>query len=406
MKFFLLHHVAVWIEVAVGWVAPIYILWSILAIASRSSRLLGTLASHGKTRRSIQDEDQKSQQCRLTSATRLHNMLLPTSSWWIWVPKQYFSHFYLVGQVSLWLVVAVTASVRLASTESLQDVERASSVHVADALPPIHVWLTALHLARRFYECRYVHQWTSGSKMSLAGYILGMVHYHLLPLVVVVPVRYSGGLERHSESNHHGSTNSNLVTILIGITLNLLGQYEQYQHHVVLADLRRQWTPQVQHSEQVGPSSTRIGSDYNIPCTRGFQWIACPHYLAEIVIYFSLAILIETTITSSTMETHSDVSNQSCKFANREGFLETVEQDGTVCRLVTYWLAVFLDWAKVYRHWWLFGWVGINLSISAWNTLEWNRRAVERASSLLSANERSTMLRTMQKQKALVPWIF
>jgi hypothetical protein len=162
----------------------------------------------------------------------------------------------------------------------------------------------------------------------------------------------------------------------------------------------------VPHAEQIGPSSSRIGSDYHIPCTRGFQWIACPHYLAEIVIYFSLAILIEATIPSSSMDHHANVSNQSCKLPSREGWLGTGEPDGTLFRLVINWLPVFLDWAKVYRHWWLFGWVAINLSISAWNTLEWNRRAVERASSVLSANERSNILRTLQQQKALVPWIF
>jgi hypothetical protein len=112
------------------WLAPFYVLLSLIAISSRLVPLLGALASHGKT--------------RTTAVVDL------------WISKRCFVHFYLVGLVSM---VTVLPELSLAQG------------------------LLSLHLLRRTYECLFVHQWTAKSKMHVAGYLLGAGHYLVLPLV-------------------------------------------------------------------------------------------------------------------------------------------------------------------------------------------------------------------------------
>ena len=80
------------------------------------------------------------------------------------IPKKWFLHFYVVGIVSS-LVVAV---VRNKSTR-------------LDVMP-----LILLQVSRRCYECLYVHAWRADSKMHVPAYVVGLLHYTLLPWNVVI----------------------------------------------------------------------------------------------------------------------------------------------------------------------------------------------------------------------------
>ena len=88
-------------------------------------------------------------------------------------------------------------------------------------------------------------------------------------------------------------------TIILAMSaLNIWLQYEQHMHHVILADIRR-----VPFFEKKVVDETKAGC-YNIslhqnrhysrpPYKRWFRYVLAPHYLAEISLYLSFAIILE-----------------------------------------------------------------------------------------------------------------
>jgi 3-oxo-5-alpha-steroid 4-dehydrogenase 3 len=264
--------------------APFYVLLSLIAISSRSIPILATLASHGKTWKA-------------------------SSHWW-WISKRYFVHFYVTGILSLLV---------------------ATSYYWYPNPPSLAQILLFMHLLRRIYECCYVHRSRPSSQMHVAGYCLGVGHYLILPLVFFW---------------RPTTVISSSLTLLIGIA-NLWMQYEQYQHHVLLAQLR-----------------TAKGPSYPLPPQRRwFRSILCPHYLAEILIYLSWALLLQ--------------------LQDNTAIMVTTQTQHTLS-----WITL-LKTGSIYRHWFLFLWVTTNLTISSRNSYDWYR---SRSSNV--------------SQAALIPQIF
>jgi 3-oxo-5-alpha-steroid 4-dehydrogenase 3 len=106
--------------------------------------------------------------------------------------------------------------------------------------------------------------------MHLAGYALGMIHYLLLPLVFMDPV-CDDLLAKHS---------LDWRIAILGTCTCLWAQYQQYRHHCLLARLR------------FSRDAVDTELDYNIPTKGWFRVISCPHYLAEIFIYISFALVL------------------------------------------------------------------------------------------------------------------
>lgn len=263
-------------------VVPLYILLSLLAMLSRYVSFLGILASHGKTHE-------------------------PTSHWWSrHIPKRYFTHFYIVGIGSFVLFRYYFADTAL------------------EPLPWTQLSLL-LHLTRRLYECIRVHRFRPTSQMHIAGYLLGLGHYIILPVV------FLGRQAPHSKGN---------LFSLLCYVCNFWMQYEQHVHHQILANLRRRATE--------GHSST-----YSLPPhQRWFQWSLCPHYLAEILIYASWSMLLTQ---EKTVPFNQPL--ESTRWSNR-----SVLSSNLLLRLSTQ------------RHWFLFLWVSTNLTVSALNNRDWYRK--------------------------------
>jgi len=89
------------------------------------------------------------------------------------------------------------------------------------------------------------------------------------------------------EENHYRAASFALgMQSLCAAILCLVAQYEQYNHHGILANLRRGMKKKKSHDNQ-------NGDYYQIPLERGFQLISCPHYLAEIMIYVAFFTLLQ-----------------------------------------------------------------------------------------------------------------
>lgn len=228
-------------------VLPGYGLLTMAVLLSFVVPELQDLASHGKTRQPHHSDNKNYHggDSSLSWFDRFNSSLV--------VPKRFFRHFYIVGLLTLVGVVGM-AKITTGGLCGLTSVS-----------------LLLFHLLRRLYECYCVHCWRETSKMHLVGYLVGILHYLLLPLVLV-RVKCS----QDDPFDARLKIYSFEYSMIIPSILCLYGQYQQYRHHVLLAKLGA-------HSKSNG---------YGLPNSGWFQFIVCPHYLAEIVIYVSFAILL------------------------------------------------------------------------------------------------------------------
>jgi hypothetical protein len=113
--------------------------------------------------------------------------------------------------------------------------------------------------------------------MHIAGYLLGLLHYLLVPFCFLDCTDNNKATRQQSTSTHY---------FFIGFCL--WAQYQQYRHHVLLAQLRRQ-----QRQQQ--------SSQYILPTGAWFHVVSCPHYLAEILIYASLVVGVCGTMNAQSL---------------------------------------------------------------------------------------------------------
>eukprot|EP00970_Alexandrium_tamarense_P008953 scaffold1752_cov197-Alexandrium_tamarense.AAC.18 len=238
-------------------VGPIYLTLTIAALLSLVSPTLNELASHGKTR-----QPSMGVSCAPKPKTKQRTKMLSIlSNDRFTVNKARFVDFYSTGIVTTTFLVYHALYVDQYSKDNIDQ------------------WLSSTcllltHLIRRFCECMWVQNSQFSSRMHLSGYLLGVVHYLCLPFVFVPLV-----VER-SEGNGscrlQSSIQSRYLTSIAMIGC-LYFQYQQYRHHSILASLRSRNTASAKKSS------------YSIPSGGLFEYVTCPHYMSEIMIYFMFA---------------------------------------------------------------------------------------------------------------------
>ncbi|CCF59965.1 hypothetical protein KAFR_0I01850 [Kazachstania africana CBS 2517] len=144
------------------------------------------------------------------------------------VPKSYFSHFYMISTVLS--IVTLTCYRHF----------------------PI-VWLILTHSMRRLYETLFVFKETDKSRMHWSHYIVGLWFYTTIQLVLNIQL-----------GKNNISTDFNKISFI----LFTLASWDQNKNHMILSRLVK----------------------YSLPKGRLFNYVCCPHYLDEIIIYFSLTL--------------------------------------------------------------------------------------------------------------------
>jgi hypothetical protein len=164
-------------------ITPVYALLTLIALSSLAIPFLQDLASRGKTRDTAPASASIQQQHEYRSSAAFFPSLVRRVSHGeeFLIQKKFFLHFYVCGLLSFAVFYLLGASF------AAPTMDRTPSLSHSTTLV-----LLGIHLSRRLYECLHVHRWTPQSKVHLAGYLLGILHYILLPIVFTsVPVPYS-----------------------------------------------------------------------------------------------------------------------------------------------------------------------------------------------------------------------
>jgi 3-oxo-5-alpha-steroid 4-dehydrogenase 3 / polyprenol reductase len=292
-----------------------YMIMTIIIYLSSVLPFLSDLASHGKTREQQQLQPTSAAIPKHKSSSSSSTSVSSLIHWFnnnemFLVKKKHFRQFYIVGIVCLTttlytyvqmnhlqLQLQVRTSITAAGTTNYQSIS-IQPPSPNEKIYSISTILLYLHLFRRLYECTYIHKWKETSMMHIAGYMVGAIHYIWLPLMFIrLPCETCFGDNSDVEPKYRSISDTSYAVQsaettygwrIVAVLLCLYGQYQQYRHHVLLANLRKP-----DRYQKSIDSSKHNRQQYSLPTDGWFQYVTCPHYFAEIIIYLSFAMLLE-----------------------------------------------------------------------------------------------------------------
>lgn len=201
----------------------------------------------------------------------------------IQVPKSWFLHFYIFAVIfmafllSMVLKVVVWGQTLPAYMSTFMDFFTTESRMTGTTPEGILLAMILMNIQclRRLYECLYINV-NSGSKMNILHYIVGFAHYFCTG---VGYLSESPGFSSHFQFVHWINVMpqwSNFQwKFFLYIGLFAFAWYQQFQTHKIFASLKKYY----------------VGT-HSVPHGGLFTYVSCPHYLCEILIYLSLALIL------------------------------------------------------------------------------------------------------------------
>ncbi|XP_062185949.1 polyprenol reductase 1-like [Phragmites australis] len=233
------------------------------------------------------------------------------------VPQKFFLHFYVVGVVmttglllAIWFYAYIKMTTVLPEPSSYSTIasnlvggSNSFSLGNVWSSPMEHkyrVWRTVfvlllmeIQVLRRLYETEHVFHYSPSARMHIMAYLTGLFFYVAAPLSLAsscIPeaMQYLQGqiaefiVKGRARMPDLVIDSSSLLRPLlklgwcqwIGAVIFILGSLHQMRCHAILGSLR-------EHKDS---------DEYVIPCGDWFSRVSCPHYLAELVIYFGMLI--------------------------------------------------------------------------------------------------------------------
>ncbi|XP_012496545.1 PREDICTED: polyprenol reductase [Propithecus coquereli] len=196
--------------------------------------------------------------------------------------ERYFSHFYIISV--LWngfLLWCLTQSLFLGAPfpnwlHSLLRILgaaqfRGGELALSAFLVLVFLWL---HSFRRLFECFYVSVF-SNAVIHVAQYCFGLAYYVLVGLTVLSQVPLDG-------RNVYIIGKNLLMQArwfhILGMLMFIWSSAHQYKCHVILGNLRK------------NKAGVVIHCSHRIPFGDWFEYVSSPNYLAELMIYISMAV--------------------------------------------------------------------------------------------------------------------
>ncbi|KAG2497341.1 hypothetical protein HYH03_004502 [Edaphochlamys debaryana] len=232
-----------------------------------------------------------------------------------------FEHFYIIG--------ALVTTVLLQVYIFLCCEEEAGSSLKRDSI--LALLLFDIHVFRRYLETNYVMHYTEHARMHVLAYVFGLSYYVAAPLTLAPAFLLSmptleGVYTEFKSGNSLASVDARIAAAIsaphperarlyAGLALYVLASLLQLSSHRRLGRLGREAEVRFHQSgvqQQLfpgGPGGAKGGkappmyigpapepTDLYVPPTGGlFERVSCPHYLAEILIYVALAVVLRGT---------------------------------------------------------------------------------------------------------------
>ena len=324
-------------------VTPAFLCLTGVALLSTLIPFLQELALHGKTRPDTKppengpdaNQNNSSRSSTETSCAADYYRHFFLRGDVLLINKRYFLHFYVAGSLSLAAFLLGTPT-------------------DPEFIPWDLVLLVAIHLLRRCYECRMVHRYSQNSKMHIAGYICGVFHYLFLPFMMLGVVCNGAGANELVD-NTNDLESPGLYHMHYRLCCGILciwGQLEQCYHHYLLASLRK----------TTGKEESNQTTRHKIPSGRWFQYVSCPHYLAEIIIYVAFAALMMIQQGSSETGDMSSCGGGTVETSSLDAFPAIFQHRNLLDVLLT---------LRRSRHYVLLLWVAGNLTVTATRSHRW-----------------------------------
>lgn len=133
-----------------------------------------------------------------------------------------------------------------------------------------------MHLTRRSLECLFVHIFSPRS-ISLHNLVLMWAYYAAAPFVLLIDLA-AQSTDGILHPGLYGYDMIQVVIIGVGVEVFIIGSVMQFYAHHTLAAGRTTEDGKVSH-------------EYFVPKGGLFDYISCPHYLAELIIYASFTLI-------------------------------------------------------------------------------------------------------------------
>ncbi|KRX76202.1 Polyprenol reductase, partial [Trichinella sp. T6] len=207
----------------------------------------------------------------------------------IQVPKRWFTHFYIVAVITTSYTLFNVFHCYIANgliSKSFQEmllllrkpVRSGNNFHmeISPRLNEQTVLLCSIllwfHAIRRFYESAFISVY-SDSKMNCWHYLLGLIYYILMPFSVLVEAPKFIPNDRYVPAQSYAFMTS---VQMFGLFLFLWSSYMQHQCFLILAAARRNNLGNI------------VSHEHAIIHGGWFDFVSCPHFLFEILIYLSV----------------------------------------------------------------------------------------------------------------------
>lgn len=208
------------------------------------------------------------------------------------LPKSYFAHFYILALIifcpSFLITITYYVPARLGSSlfELLDFIvdhtNKYFKIETADTLTSVTALVFTLILmiiqtSRRLYECLFISVYSSNSKINLIHYLFGHIFYIAAAISTICPILLSQTRSKFT----FVALLDHLITRYRAIAFILFIYASHYQQkcHKILANLRKDKAGNV------------ISEKHYVPSGGLFEYVSCPHFLIEVILYFLILVV-------------------------------------------------------------------------------------------------------------------